>query len=267
MNDVIMQLRERLSALETQSGRARETAYFQLGVEEFDQSLNGGLALHCVHEILPQTHADSGAASGFVAGLVRRVLPVGQSFIWIRQALSELETGQIYGPGLAAYGLDPNDLIMMRLSSSTDIIRAGLEAARCSALGAVVIEIWGDCRTLDLAVTRRLSLIAGKMGMTIFLLRPGSQPQPSAAVTRWQVRARPSQSLIANAPGQPRFFIKLLRSRFGHAGKSWELEWDTDQHVFHLATSLPRPLAAVPVSRPVSAALSYEQSTKTARAG
>ncbi len=65
------------------------------------------------------------------------------------------------------------------------ILRAGAEAARCPAVGAVLMEPWGEARPLDLTASRRLTLAADQSGVTVFLLRarprpPGPAPPPAA---------------------------------------------------------------------------------------
>ena len=64
------------------------------------------------------------------------------------------------------------------------------------------------------------------------MLRAGASPAPSAAQTRWQVRALPSRALAANAPGRPAFAVTLLRHRGGVVEREWRVEWDRDRKSF-----------------------------------
>src|SRR3546814_20413203 len=59
---------------------------------------------------------------------------------------------------------------------------------------------------------------------------------PSAAHTRWQVAAAPSQPLEANAPGIPALDLTLLRQRGGAGGPHWCVEWERDARGFAAAT-------------------------------
>src|SRR3546814_15680394 len=77
-----------------------------------------------------------------------------------------------------------------------------------------------------------LFLSAEKSSVTILLLRRDAEPMPSAADTRWQVRAAPSQALEANAPGHAALGIELLRRRAGPAGMRWRVEWNRDECIF-----------------------------------
>jgi protein ImuA len=118
------------------------------------------------------------------------------------------------------------------------VLRAAEEAARCAPLGAVLIEPWGEPRALDLTATRRLALAAETSGVPLIMLRLAAAPAPSAATTRWEVRAALSSPLAANAPGHPAFAVTLARRKAGAGGQSWTVEWDRDRCEF-------RSLAAV----------------------
>jgi protein ImuA len=112
------------------------------------------------------------------------------------------------------------------------VLRAGEEAARCPPLGAVIVEPWGNPKALDLAASRRLSLAAARSGLPLFMVRAGGTPTPSAAATRWSLRAAPSRPLLADAPGHPCFTADLLRDRAGAAGRGWTVEWNRDRLAF-----------------------------------
>lgn len=256
MEETLNLLRRRLSALEPASIGRREGEVFGLGLTALDDALGGGLARAGLHEILPATQADAGAAAGFVAGLALRAMAAagsGQDMVWVRQTHAERETGRLHAPGLAAFGLDPTRLILVGVRDVVEVLRAGVEAARCAGLGAVIMEPWGNHRALDLTATRRLALAAEKSGVTIFLLRPGAREEASAVLTRWRVAACPSTALAANTPGGAVFDVTLLRHRAGPAGMKWRLEWDHEHHHFRRATPLSGPVVSVPAARPVAA--------------
>src|SRR3546814_8574977 len=83
------------------------------------------------------------------------------------------------------------------------------------------------------------------------MLRIDAAPTPSAAHTRWQVAAAPSQPLEANAPGIPALDLTLLRQRGGAGGQHWCVEWDRDARGFAEA---PLPGVMVPLAEHGSAA-------------
>ncbi|WP_204272997.1 hypothetical protein, partial [Enterobacter hormaechei] len=75
----------------------------------------------------------------------------------------------------------------------------------CDALGAVVLEVWGEARQLDLVASRKLTLAAQASGVTALMLRIAATPIPSTAETRWIVRAAHSPpGNASSAWGAPR---------------------------------------------------------------
>jgi protein ImuA len=92
----------------------------------------------------------------------------------------------------------------------------------------VILELWGAARAYDLAASRRLSLAAKASGLRVLVARVADAVTPSAAETRWRLRALPSHGLAANAPGAPAFELSLLRARDGREGLRYHLEWDRD---------------------------------------
>lgn len=248
-------LRQRLAAL---TGRGAPAAgLVPLGVPAIDAALGGGVARSALHELQSQWTADVAALTGFAIGLALRAAD-GQPILWVRQDFAEIEAGGVHPPGLAELGLDPGRLLLVRAQDATRLLRAGGEAIRCSALGAVLLQPWGEPKVLDLTATRRLSLAAEASGVPALLLRAPARPAPSAAATRWEVRALPSRPLEADAPGRPAFAIRLLRHRGGIPEQEWQVEWDRDRGCFQPrfprgAAALPRPVAALPGDRPAAA--------------
>ncbi len=152
----------------------------------------------------------------------------------------------MHGPGLADLGLDPARLILGVLPDAKALLRAGVDALRCSALGAVILELGGNPALLNLTSSRRLALAAEASGVTPLLLRVrAARPSPSAAQTRWQVSSAPSAPLAADAPGHPALTLGLLRQRGGPAGLDWNVEWDRDAVCFRPAAL---PGARLPLS-------------------
>ncbi|MFN4088558.1 MAG: ImuA family protein [Alphaproteobacteria bacterium] len=221
-----------------------------LGAPAIDAHLNGGLTRRALHEIYAAGTADAAAAAGFAAALASRAAG-RRPLLWARLDALAAESGGMHGPGLADIGLAPDSLVLVRARTLPDLLKAGWEAARCAALGAVLIEAWGGGRALDLTASRRLLLAAQTSGAPTLLLRTGTQPMPSAAWTRWMVRAAPSQALAAGAPGHPAYDLTLLRHREGIAPRDWRVEWNRDQRCFREASrrrdaALPRPVVPLP---------------------
>jgi len=199
-----------------------------LGHAEVDGLLKG-LRREALHEVYAAETGDAAAASGFAIGLAQR-LCAGRTILWIRQEFSALEHGEIDGSGLCELGIDPSKLILMRVDHAKDALKAAGDALTCTGLGAVVIEIYGEHKTLDLTATRRLMFATERDGVSAVLLRLGAQADASAAETRWIVRSTSSAS--DEDFGFARFDATLARNRHGGTGR-WIMEWNGDDGSFH----------------------------------
>jgi len=209
-----------------------QTSYIRMptGHLALDEALGGGLARGRLHELFGDLD-EEGATAG--AALLFGRLTAGSSpLLWLRTQGAARASGTPYGPGLAALGLDPACMLIGIMADDAMLLRAAVEALRCPALGAVLIELRGRASLLDLTASRRLSLAAEASGVTPLLLRIGGDPVPSAAETRWRVMAAPSDPLPGNAPGMTAFALHLLRRRAGPDGKEWRLIWDSQKGAF-----------------------------------
>lgn len=155
----------------------------------------------------------------------------------------------VNGDGLARLGFDPARLVIVEAGNELDLLRAGLEGARCPGIELVLIETKGRFARYDLTASRRLALAAERSRACVIVLRHDAAPCPSAAHTRWSVASAPSVPLEANAPGRPAIEVELLRWRGGPADRCWRLQWDKDHGTFRDAgTDAPMPGALVPLS-------------------
>lgn len=255
-------LRRSLAEAALRTGPAA-TGKVGLGAAEIDATLSGGLERAALHEVYAAGAADLAAATGFALGLALRAAQGEaargeRSILWVRQDFVDAETGRLHAPGLNELGLDPARLLLVRARDAEGVLRAGAEGARCPALGAVLIEPWGEPRAFDLTASRRLALAAEGSGVMALLLRVAAAEAPSAARTRWQVRPLVSRALEANAPGNPAFGLRLLRHRGGVAECEWRVEWNRDRCTFENRTAFdrsdrlfPRRTDASPLSRPL----------------
>ena len=80
-------------------------------------------------------------------------------------------------------------LVSVRAADVDTALRTAADALACDAVGAVVLEVWGEARQLDLVASRKLTLAAQASGVTGLVLRVAAEPLPSTAETRWIVRA------------------------------------------------------------------------------
>jgi protein ImuA len=163
-----------------------------------------------------------------------------------------LKRPDLYGPGLAAHGLDPARLVIVVAPRDEEILWAIEEGLRLPGLAAVV----GEAGRLPMVAGRRLQLAAERSGVTARLLRrwrngeeaAAERERPSAALTRWRVTALPARD-IEGMPGigKPRWRVELLRCR-GGVPALWDVEVaDASGHVSVSAGLADRP--APPLQR------------------
>ena len=183
----------------------------------------------------------AGAAVGFgLAVSAEKLSAPDAMLLWVREVGAAIETGDVYGPGLAALGISQDRLVVVRARTHADALRAALEGSRCTALSAVVLE---TCNAVDLTASRRLKLASEKSGVSVVLIRLTNANVPNAAQVRWLVSA----ALQTAAPGDrslTAFQVKILKHPAGLIGKTCIMEWDHERHSFAEAISMP--LAAIP---------------------
>jgi protein ImuA len=219
-----------------------------LGHDEADACLKGGLLRGVLHEVFAVPGHEA-SATGFAACLVARVAGA-KPVLWIRQDYSALEFGELSAVGLLELGLDPSRMILVCAAHAEDAVRAASDALSCAALGAVVVEIAGTPRILDLVTSRRLTLAAAQKGVSVMLLRFAAEPDASTAETRWLIGAAPSPPDEENW-GKPAFDANLVRNRHGRTGQ-WAMEWCCDERVFAAADR--GAVVPAPFDRPAAAA-------------
>lgn len=228
-------------ALMRDSAAPVEPSRKALGIASLDAALGGGLARGRVHEVYAAEGDDAASAAGFAVGVAASMATgmagadQGRPVLWLRSRRAARAGGVMQAPGWAELGGAPGRGLVGVMPDTMALLRAAVDALRCAALGAVIVEGWGAMRELDLTASRRLALAAEKSGVPLLLLRPDAAPVPSAAQTRWQVASAPSHALPGNAPGMPTFDVTLLRQRSGPCGLSWRLEWDRDRGLFREA--------------------------------
>jgi protein ImuA len=245
MNDLVQKLAGTRQLLDPILGSSKRLGACALGHANADAALRGGIARGALHEVF----VGDASAAGFALGLAQRVR-AKKKLLWIRQDFSALEHAEISPTGLAELGIDPSCVLLLRAAHAEDALRASADALSCPALGAAIVEIPGNPKVLDLVASRRLVLGAQAKGVTVILLRPSAEAEPSAAETRWLIRSAPSAE--SDDWGTPRFDAELTRNRQGETGR-WVMEWSCDDGVFRQPAEKaahPRPLAAAPADRP-----------------
>ncbi|MEP9350494.1 hypothetical protein [Xanthobacter sp. KR7-225] len=209
-----------------------------------DAALGGGLPRGALHEMFCGAPGAHGAMLGFAAALAAGL---GGPVVWVRQDMSVREGGRLYAPGCAELGLDPAFLVLVEAADAASVLRAAEDALRHAGPALVIAEPWGTARVLDLTATRRLALRAGERGALALLLRPGAEPEPSAAVTRWQVAPAGALCPLPFGLGPPAFALELVRSRLGPTGR-WIVEWNAHARRFNPAAPGAAAFGRVPAA-------------------
>jgi protein ImuA len=212
------------AGLETLIANAR----VPMGFAPADAVLKGGLQRGVLHEVYAATGSET-SATAFAAGLAARVAD-RKKILWVRQDYSAMEFGELSATGFLELGIDPSQILLVCTAHADDAVKAASDALTCVALGAVVIEIPGEPKILDLTTSRRLTLATSQKNVTAIVLRFGAKLQDSTAETRWLIRARASPLEEENW-GQPVFETDLVRNRHGRTGH-WVMEWNCDEGLF-----------------------------------
>ena len=151
---VLAGLRARIRTLEQGPAGRAEAAAVSLGAP-LDEALPwGGLPQAGLHEVLGEPGpGDLSPATGFAAWLAARIAGPAGFILWCRPAGSK---ARLYGPGLAAVGLDSSRFLLVAARSPAALLWAAEEGLRSKALAAVMIKGAAP----DLAAQRRLQLAA-----------------------------------------------------------------------------------------------------------
>jgi protein ImuA len=163
--------------------------------------------------------------AGFLLPQVDRSKPV----LWVQERMAILESGRVYPPALGV------DLIHVEARDARTALWAMEEGVRCSALSAVIGELYGDPAALDFTATRRLAVASERSGVPCWLVRLGGHANLSGARMRWRIASAPSLAnpLDARAPGLPAWDAELFRARGAPPGQ-WVVAHEADR--FHLVS-------------------------------
>jgi protein ImuA len=242
-------LRGTIGRLEA-AGLRHDAERVALGHGAADAMLQGGLARGVLHEVFAPESRHAASATGFVAGLAWRSA-MRRPLMWVRQDFAARECGAPSMNGFAELGFDPRRIVTVHAADVDMALRVTADALACDALGAVVLDVWGDTRQIDLVASRKLTLAAQASGVTCLALRTSALPAASTAETRWVVRAARSPPGPAwSGWGAPVVDARLIRNRHGQTGQ-WIMEWNCHECLFREPAAHPQPAAAAPADRPI----------------
>jgi protein ImuA len=153
---------------------------------------------------------DSGWA-GFLLPQIDRCKPV----LWVQERMAILESGRVYPPGVGV------DLIHVEARDARTALWAMEEGVKCSALSAVIGELYGDPAALDFTASRRLAVASERSGVPCWLVRLGGTANLSGARMRWRIASAASlaNTFDMRAPGLSAWRAELFRARGAPPGQ------------------------------------------------
>ncbi|GGM83903.1 hypothetical protein GCM10010967_14650 [Dyadobacter beijingensis] len=204
-----------LQGLRTPAG-ARQVDF---GLGEMNAAFpNAAFPTGAVHEFISTSPETAAATTGFMAGLLGKLMGEFGICIWIGVK------PVVFPAALKIFGIEPHRLIFLDLPKEKDVIWAVEEALKCESLAAVV----GELREITFTESRRLQLAVEQSRVTGFLHRTSPRAVNTlACVSRWQITPMKSE-LEEGMPGvgHPRWHVQLQKIRNGEPGE-WEMEWLT----------------------------------------
>lgn len=189
---------------------------------------------------LDDMHHHSGAKTAADDAEDRRAV------LWVQTRDAARLNGRPYRPGLPAELRQR--VIHVCAAKPEDALFALEEGLRCRDIAFVLGEVTGNPRALDFTASRRLSLVAERHGVPLYLVRLDAARDLSSARMRWDVSSAVSAPPAWNghAPGAPAWHAELFRAR-SHAPGKWVLHRDSDGRLVS-GPSAPSGSAPDPVS-------------------
>ena len=200
-----------------------------------------------LHELVADNYGSQPAVRDFGLALVASFLHQhrragdASTVLWCQRKQDDGEFGCLHGPGLIDIGLRPEQLVVITGRRDHDCLWAMEQGLRSGGVAVVI----GMVESAPLIASRRLALAAADHRTWCLLMPACHGREPSAASTRWVIKAEASlpDDLNTNGLGRPCWQLALDRSRHGRTGR-WIVEWDHETYRFHLATSVAdRPIA------------------------
>jgi len=153
------------------------------------------------------------------AGFLLPKLAADRPLLWVQDRMAIREAGRVHPAGLPGV-----NLIHVEARDARDALWVMEEGLRCSGLGAVIGELYGDPASLDFTATRRLAVAAERTAVPCWLVRLGGTANLSGARMRWRIASQPSlpHPFDPKAPGAAAWDAELFRAR-GLAPGRWNI--------------------------------------------
>ena len=195
-------------------------------------------------ELRGEQMQQAGATTGFalalaITGADRSPKGHSKRLLFISDPHVVRETGLVYAPGLADFGLHPAELVHALPRRIEDALWLAEAALASRAFSSVLLEVHGNPKKFGLTESRRLSLKARGNGGKLTVLRQAGEEEASSASVRLSVQPAPAAArplangtLLGGSIGFPAFRILAEKSRF--PGRTeLILEWNPDDRRLH----------------------------------
>ncbi len=215
-----------------------------MGADEIDARLGAkGFDSASLHEVKPQTggaRAQAVALSFALRLAARRLTSIAagknKRILWCWPERAAREAGRLYGPGLAALGLDASAVLIVETARASDALWALEEGLKSGSLALAV----GVLPDIALTPARRLALAAAEHATPALLLTDARAGVTAATATRWRIGSEKSapHPFDPEAPGGARLAVTLERCRGRPQSEllSRVLEWCDETHRFRMAS-------------------------------
>lgn len=236
------------------------TAAWSLGAPEMDALLGANaLETAACHEVKPASAkaASRAAALAFALALARRRLEgaprTGKDLpriLWCGSPGTTLDTGQLYPPGFARFGLQAGTFLFVNARREDEVLWTLEEGLRSGSLALVI----GMLDRIGLTPARRLSLAARDGATPLLMLTSARAPVSGATATRWRIDpvASAAHPFDARTPGTARLAVRLERCRAAPPATeaALVLEWSNEACRFRVASAVAdRTAEAAPARR------------------
>lgn len=227
-NDIIAGLQQEILALQGQMHSI--TNGVTIGLPFIERCFpSHAFPTGAIHEFISTSTAQTTAASGFIAGVLSRLLQDQGPVVWVGG-------DDVFAPGLTHFNIDPAQMIFVSVKRQKDLLWTVEEALKCDRLSAVVAGI----KNISLNDSRRLQVAVERSRVTGLMIREAKNHTTMASVARWRITSVPGNKKELPGISFPRWQVELLKARNGRTGQ-WQVEW----HAGHFSM-LPAHIVSIP---------------------
>ena len=199
------------------------------GLVPVPSAFPGAMLKTGLHECLGQGPGDWSSVLGFALSAAS-LLEEGEKPVFILRLKNTLqEFGELYGHGLAGFGLDPAQLITVCVKDEKELLWAAEEIVSSQAARAVIAGLDAKEKLYGFTASRRLKLRTESSATPVFVLRHWGQGGATAAHSRWRVTQLPSAAGI-KTPGPELVGMPRLRALAERCHGALSLQWEIDCH-------------------------------------